>query len=688
MLSIQSQIIFFSYWVVVAYFLYNLKCFFKNKYLYTGLILLLSFGAYELSKALEIFFYLERVLVKFYEFPKIKYFFNYHLLFFNFLTHLFFNNKNIFLTSTYFFCLYFSFFSSKKFIFYTQKNKKYFPIYSNILEVAFVFSSLGTYLLFLLGHFVYHYEKMGTKRILVEGNEVIRNTFFSQIRLKMEMSIRSGDGFYFFKNLRLPKNLEVLNTLIVGAMGSGKTSLLAPIFMQFFHRKNRSLVIDNKLDYCELVGEKEGVIILSPFDARSPVWNIAEDIVTELEAMEFVSVCIPCGHGSNNFFALAARDVALGAIKFLQTTNPYEWNLGDIFSVIGSDNLLSLLKDHHPGALQILRDCGIDHATGKMFVGETGASIFAQIRANLQNFEILAKAWPTTNGGFSVRKWARGEDEKTISVIVPFMQIYPEVSGFFSSLVVDIFINETLNLPDSKERRVGLFLDELGAMPRIKSLSNATKMFRSKGGCLFVGIQEVGVIRSKYQEDGGTESILNGFSMKLIGRAETSEYADYFVKAVGKNKYQKITRSRSIDTQGRHSTSTSEEVVVEDAINTGELLSIPPASLKSGAYFYLKMSEIPVIFKLKWPIVPFTKPFQGNVEPAWLKRPQKPPQKEKKEEPLEQESKRAGGEATLANLSILNESSLVENELDSMSIFEKNKNNLEKEDVDLTELSF
>ena len=238
-----------------------------------------------------------------------------------------------------------------------------------------------------------------------------------------------------------------------------------------------------------------------------------------------------------------------------------------------------------------------------MFVGETASGIFAQIRANLQSFEILAKAWPITKDGFSVRRWARGEDENTLFVIVPFMQIYPNISGFFSSIVIDIFINETLNLPDSKERRVGLFLDELGAVPRIKSLANATKMFRSKGGCIFVGIQEVGVVRSKYQEDGGTESILNGFSIKLIGRAETSEYAEYFVKSFGKNKYKKITRSRSMDSYGKRSTSTSEEIVIEDTINSGELLCIPPAGLKTGAYFYLKMSEIPVIFKLKWPIM-------------------------------------------------------------------------------------
>jgi len=176
-----------------------------------------------------------------------------------------------------------------------------------------------------------------------------------------------------------------------------------------------------------------------------------------------------------------------------------------------------------------------------------------------------------------------------------------------------------MNLSDSKDRRIGLFLDELGAIPRINTLANAAKLLRSKGVCMFVGIQEVGVIRKKYEQDGGTEVLLNGFSTKLIGRAETPEYAEYFVRLFGKNKYKKVTRNRSLDSRGRSSISFSSEEVVEDAISSGELLSIPPASLKDGAIFYVKTSEIPVIFKLKFPIIPLNKPYPDSVEADWLK---------------------------------------------------------------------
>ena len=162
-----------------------------------------------------------------------------------------------------------------------------------------------------------------------------------------------------------------------------------------------------------------------------------------------------------------------------------------------------------------------------------------------------------------------------------------------------------------------------GHIPRVKSLANGAKLLRGMGVCMFVGIQEVGVIRKKYEKDGGTEVILNAFSSKMVGRAETPEYAEYFVRMFGKNRYKKITRTRSMSASGKYSLSLSEEQVVEDAIATGELTSIPPATLKHGAIFFLKISEMPVIFKLKFPIIPIKRPYQKCLEPEWMKRPSK-----------------------------------------------------------------
>lgn len=561
-------------------------------------------------------------LLKEYHFPSIRmgfdYFSIYHKAVYFYIADHYLSLFKLILLVVFIFIAIYYFMESSYFLKYAKKIELNLEKYEVINQICFSILTFGIYPILNGLSYLSNQKKIGTFRILQDGNEVIRDFKEAEKRLRSELLVRRPDGFRFYKELRIPKHIEVLNTLIVGGMGSGKTAFIAPITLQFYENKYKSVIIDNKGDFCQLLSGKQGVIVFSPFDARSPIWNVAEDIEIDLEAMEFVAQLIPIHGDSNDFFSLAARDITIGSIKFLQNTKPKKWSMNEVLETIGRDDFLTILKNHHPGALQTLRDCYEEN--GKIVVGDTSRGIFQNVRACLKNFEILSQAWPDTTKGFSVKKWVRGERKDSLFLIVPFKQIYPEISGFFSGLVIDSFIKESLNLPDSRERRMGLFLDELGAIPRINSLANAGKLLRSKGVCMFVGIQEVGVVRKKYEQDGGTEVLLNGFSTKMIGRAETPEYAEYFVRQFGKNRYKKITRNRSLDSRGRSSVSFSQEETTEDAISSGELLSIPPASLKVGAIFYVKTSEIPTIFKLKFPIIPLERPFPDSVEADWLKR--------------------------------------------------------------------
>ena len=632
-----------------------------------------------------------------YHFPSIRmgfdYFENYHKAVYYYIADHYLSLFKLIVLSFFIMITIHLFIESINFLKHAKKVEVMLEKYELLSYASFSVLTFGLYPILKGFASLTDQKKIGTFRHLEEGNEVIRDVKKSEKRLRNELLVRIPNGFKFYKELRIPKNIEVLNTLIVGGMGSGKTAFIAPITLQFFENKYKSVIIDNKGDFCQLLSGKLGVTVFSPFDARSPVWNVAEDIETELEAMEFIVQLIPVHGGSNDFFPLAARDITLGAIKFLQNTKPKNWNMNEVLETIAREDFLSILKDHHSGGLQTLKDSF--EKEGKIIVGDTSVNIFQNVRANLKNFQILSRAWPITVGGFSVKKWVRGESKDTLFLIVPFKQIYPEISGFFSGIILDSFLKECLNLSDSRERRMGLFLDELGAIPRINSLANGAKLLRSKGLCMFVGIQEVGVIRKKYDQDGGTEVLINGFSTKMIGRAETPEYAEYFVRMFGKNRYKKTTRNRSLDSRGRSSISSSQEDVVEDAISSGELLSIPPASLKIGAIFYVKTSEIPLIFKLKFPIIPLERPYPDSIEAEWLKNENRV-DFEKKEKALQdkidvnikntltfeiQDKIEKNTEETIFH----NENSSDNNENNNENINKKSDKN---ENIDLTDLNF
>ena len=678
--------LFFCFYILCFFFLiistYIVKSYDLDSYNRKNIFVVFLFLiAYTAIPAVTTLASVSSFLIKNYHFPGFGRFLSYNEMALNYLRENYFSNFKITMVLSFFISSIFMFGYINNFFKYAKLIDDKFIKYDILSKFSISILSFGILFLFECFDFISKQNKVGTIRELEEGNDVIRDYKQAENRLKIELSLRDSKGFKFLKNFKIPKHIEVLNLLIIGGMGSGKTFFIIPILLQFFVSRYPSLILDNKGDFCELLGEDEDVTILSPFDARSPVWDVSEDIATELEAIEFVSQLIPLPGGSGDFFAHAARDIALGAIKFLQVTKPYNWHMNEVLEAIASEEILRVLEKYHPGGLQTLRDCGYDPKSGKLLVGETSASILQNVRAYLKNFEILSRAWPhKSENSFSIKRWVRGEEKNTLFLIVPFKQLYPEISGFFSGIVIDLFVNQALNLPDSKERRIGLFLDELGAIPRVKSLANGAKLLRSKGVCMFVGIQEVGVIRKKYELDGGTEVILNAFSIKLIGRAETPEYAEYFVRLLGKNRYKKITRSRSIS-NGRYSLSLSEEQVVEDAVSSGELMSIPPANAKNGSIFFLKMSEIPVIFKLQIITTVKKGKYLGNIEPDWMKRPEKEIKLGLEDNLLNQDKSNINIDQNLENMltDISRSNNIVENE----AVFNlSNSNEIKKENED------
>ena len=518
--------------------------------------------------------------------------------------------------------MYFKF--SKK---YTSSTKRMKGIERLLLNIVTSFLTLFIYPIYKGIKFLIDDSNTGTRRILKEGCEVIRDPKEAEKRLRIELAEVKNPGILFYKDVAIPYETESTNFLFMGGMGAGKTyAYMMRILRQFFVRGNRTIVSDVKGDFCEVFGGNEGVKILAPLDARSIAWDISVDVSSELEALEFVAYMIPLdNHGSAAaYFQQAARDIITGVIMYLQAEKTKQWSVVDIFKVVNDKaQLISALKNYRDGALEHIQDSGFDEA-GNFMPSKQTTGILSDIRAHFQNLEILAKAWPNSCGGFSIKKYARGEDPSIKMLIIPFVSYYRTFSEFFSAMVLDFFFRSCFSLPDSFNERFGVFLDELGVLPRVPSFVEATKTLRTRGGSMFVCFQDCGVINSKYSKEGGTEEIFNGFATKCIGIARTAEYAEYFVRAFGENTYERILKSRQVDSRGRYSVNTVKDIVVEDAIVSGELLNLPKASRENPiATMFVQIEGIPIIFKLAMPIQGEEKKYKHSVMSEWVDAPPK-----------------------------------------------------------------
>jgi len=462
-----------------------------------------------------------------------------------------------------------------------------------------------------------------TKLKLIRGVKVYFNENIGLTALRDEIRKDSPacDGVEIYPGFAIPKAFERLNFILAGGMGSGKTVWLLSVLEQCYKRQDKMIVLDIKGDFAQYYAGHDDVLILGPCDERSHQWAIAEDVSTQLEAAEFAAMLFPDPGGAGSFFCLAARDVVTGAIVCCQKMQGDKWCIEDLRSILCNNLMLyKLLEEHSPATLQSLSDCCIEGEgeQERLAVGKTSAGILQQIRSQGQLLDFLSYAWPTySSESFSITKWVKNESTPIKMVILQYRERYQNLSKFFCGQILDLFFKEILSLKDNTDRRIGCFLDELGFLPRIPAFLTAAKGGRSKGLRLFVGVQETGVIQAIYDKDGGRETIITGFSNKLIGRGETKEFAEYWCKTFGKNIYLKFSTKSTLQPNGKQSLSRDSEEIEMDTLQTGDILKIPPAGLKRGCVFFMKLAGSSVV-RAAWPIVPRPKVYPDFLPAKWL----------------------------------------------------------------------
>lgn len=96
----------------------------------------------------------------------------------------------------------------------------------------------------------------------------------------------------------IPREHEVLNFLIAGAPGTGKSTAIAPMISVMRERGDRIFCADARGDYLRRFW-REGDLILNPLDRRSAPWSPLSEIHDEGDAAMISRSLIPDGEGQD-----------------------------------------------------------------------------------------------------------------------------------------------------------------------------------------------------------------------------------------------------------------------------------------------------------------------------------------------------------------------------------------------------
>jgi hypothetical protein len=409
---------------------------------------------------------------------------------------------------------------------------------------------------------------------------------------------------------RLSFNRETRHFLIIGGSGSGKTQIITPLMRAAIDRNDRMMVYDVKGDFTAMLPNH---ILIAPWDKRSYAWDVAKDCRNSQDASQLASKLIPEGH--EPVWHNAARQILTAILIKLQNEKGIEWGWTDFFDEVCTDEkkLLGTVKKYLPVAIHMFNE-----------PNKTTQSVLINFGAHMSLISDLSKAWgqKPLNMRFSFRDWLNSGKTPNRIVVFQGSGRYHELAKAYLQGVMSLvsgFINSP-SFPDSRQRRVWLFLDEFPQIGELNQVASLLAVGRSKGVRVVLTAQDIHQIKAIYG-DNVASTWMSSAGTIIITQIKSGETANYISnEVVG---YQ--TRDRILIHEGKRQNPTRENVLV---IEPSELET--ELGRKGNAVFAVVLGYGDA-FLLNWPIkFPQKSDFlrQSSVEADWLKPPSKPGKKE------------------------------------------------------------
>lgn len=447
-----------------------------------------------------------------------------------------------------------------------------------------VLTSIGVVFLISLYWWGYGREKMQDNQLrgakLVEGNELAR-----LIRHRDEASP------YEIAGVPMRVKSETLHTLFAGAQGTGKSQQFFALMKQVRARGKRMIVYDPTGEFTQAFYREGKDILMNPLDARSPNWNIWNEIAKDYHFDNMANGLIPDPAEADPFWALAGRMVLKDVIAVLgregRRTNR------DLYNAIAKSNL---------DAMHAL----LQGTAGATYVAptteRTGMSLKMTVQNQLEAFRFL----PDEGEAFSIRKWVHEEGDSWMFITA--REAMREALKPVLSLWIDTAIKAVLDLEPIHRERLWFCIDELPTLQKLDILKLALTNTRKYGLCMVLGVQDFSQLYEIYGHD-LAKTIISGCQTKLLLRVTDGAAAKLLAELMGQAEVDEKdeTLSYGLSSQ-RDGVSVMARRQMRDLVLTSEILTLPDMT-----GYLLVPGDYPIA-RVKYGYVPTEKKANGFIE--------------------------------------------------------------------------
>lgn len=496
-----------------------------------------------------------------------------------------------------------------------MSNIPFVTVYGRLLVAGGLGAALGS---------LYTFDKLrkpASQFIKATGDEMLEGD--GAEKAARAMTDKKDIYMYLHPDLGLPKTEWTKHTLIYGSVGAGKTQVLLGILQQIFEKDAKMLLYDVKGDFTSYFFDK--VVLISPWDVRSSVWDISSDIDTDSSIQTFASSLFP-GDEKNKFFNDGATAIMVAVIRRLYQEKGKKWCWKELATLCALDRkgLHEIMKVTYPSAATIIAD-GQSQAT---------SSVLATFSNGARIVQQLATAWPnrvrrvkTPDGvkkiqPISFKQWIQDDYKGKKQIIIQGGTDKDLQAGYISGIInalVPNLINPSFK-DNERGRSIFFIFDEFPTMGKLE-FERLVSLGRSKGLQVILGFQDLEQIKKVYGSE-LANALSAMVSNHIVGKLQLGETRQQLVKYLGTRKVY-YTKTNYSNSGGQMTASSSFEHAEINIVEENELGLLGVKRVKKskkyphGFYNDLLVVTKGKVLKLNFPGISIKAEFEPLIEAKW-----------------------------------------------------------------------
>ncbi|AGN88312.1 type IV conjugative transfer system coupling protein TraD [Enterobacter sp. R4-368] len=393
------------------------------------------------------------------------------------------------------------------------------------------------------------------------------------LRKNGELSdLRVGD-------LHMVKNAEVMNFLIHGTIGVGKSTLIRWLLDYIRKRGDRAIIYDSGCTFTETHYNPKTDFILNPHDERCANWQLWDECIDVVDYENFAASLIPVEGESDPFWVSSSRTIA-SDLAIRMSADP-------------DRSIEKFLKTLLSLSMQNLRAYLANTPSANLVeekIEKTAISIRSVVTNYAKSLRFLQGLDDGTRPKFTIRNWMTSEQYSNSWLFISAQARHRNSVRSLISMWLSMATLLLQSMGENPDRRVWFIIDEKPGLQRIPQFAETVAEGRKFGGCFVIGIQNMPQLINVYGRE-MAKAIFDLLNTRMYGRSPSAEVAKMVEEELGKQRRKEAKEQNSYGMDAvRDGVSLGKDKVHEPVVDYEDVMKLP--NLK----FYVRLpGEYPVV---------------------------------------------------------------------------------------------